>query len=129
MCRGSAATPGAILYPLGHDWPKGYPTGALKEAQDDHVAALLLAQVEMLDPRVVVLVCGPWYWWSARDKPPELEGLMLAPRPLLATGIINGRRWVVGYHPGGASHARVGPYAYADLVARTVKALAPQALG
>jgi hypothetical protein len=117
------------LYPLGHDRPKGYPTGALKEAQDEHVAALLMEQVEMLDPGVVVLVCGPWYWWSARNKPPQLEALPPAPRPLLAAGIVRGRTWVIGYHPGGASHARVGPYAYADLVARTVKAIRSQVAG
>ena len=111
------------LYPLGLDRPKGYPTGALKEAQDEHVVALLMAQVEMLDPGVVVLVCGPWYWWSAQSKPSELQALASAARPLIATGIVNGRAWVVGYHPGGASHARIGPYAYADLIAMTVMAI------
>ena len=39
------------LYPLGHDRPKGYPTGALKEAQDEHVAALLMAQGGDARPR------------------------------------------------------------------------------
>ncbi|HEX2766787.1 MAG TPA: hypothetical protein VHR55_09165 [Candidatus Limnocylindria bacterium] len=110
------------LYPLGHDRPKSYPTGALKEAQDEHVADLLMAQVEMLDPAVVVLVCGPWYWWSARNKPAELEALTPADRPLLATGVIEGRSWVVGLHPGGASRStRTGPYAYAELIAETVQ--------
>lgn len=114
------------LYPLGHDRPKGYPTGALKESQDAHVAGILMAHVEMLDPAVVVLVCGPWYWSSARNKPPELEALAQAPRPLLATGIVKRRAWVIGYHPGGASHAGLGPYAYADLVTRTVRAMRSQ---
>lgn len=117
------------LYPLGHDRPKGYPTGALKDAQDEHVAELLMAHVERLDPAVIVMVCGPWYWWSARRKPPELESLRQAPRPLLAAGIATGRTWVIGYHPGGASHARVGPYAYAELVARTVKEIRSQGAG
>lgn len=113
------------LYPLGPDRPKGNPTGALKEAQDPLVAELLRAQVDMLDPAEVVLVCGRWYWESAM-KPPELEVLPRVEPPLIAAGIVDGRPWVVGYHPGGASRGRrTGPYAYAELVARTVKNLRP----
>lgn len=40
---------------------------------------------------------------------------------MIATGIVDGRAWIVGYHPRYASQGfRVGAYAYAELTARTV---------
>lgn len=108
--------------PLGHNRPKGSPAGALREVQDAFAGELLAAQVEMLDPGLVILVCGRDYWQSAR-KPAQLESLRPLPRPLIAGGIVDGRAWLIGYRPGGASHAGTGAYAYADLVARAVSDL------
>jgi hypothetical protein len=111
------------LYPLGPDRPKGNPVGALKEVQDPFVGELLRAQVEILDPAEVVIIAGPWYWHSAA-KPAGLDGLPTIDHPLLAAGIVDGRAWIVGYHPRYASQRfRVGPYAYADLIGRTVTRL------
>lgn len=105
------------LYPVGWDKPGDSPWGALKEAQDPYVGELLRAQVEMLDPAEVVIICGPGYWHSAA-RPAGPDELPKAEGPLIAAGRVDGRAWVVGYHPRYASQGfRVGAYAYADLIA------------
>jgi hypothetical protein len=74
----------------------------------------------MLDPAEVVIICGPWYWHSAAT-PAGLDHLPKQNGPLIAAGIVDGRAWIVGYHPRYASQGfRVGAYAYAELIARTV---------
>jgi hypothetical protein len=111
------------LYPVGWDKPGDSPWGALKEAQDPFVGDLLRAEVDMLDPAEVVIICGPSYWHSAA-KPAGLDELPKAEGPLIAAGKVDGRAWVVGYHPRFASQGfRVGAYAYAALIARTVTRL------
>lgn len=108
------------LYPVGWDRPGDSPWGALKEAQDPFVGDLLRAEVDMLDPADVVIICGPWYWHSAA-RPAGLDDLPKQDGPLIAAGIVDGRAWIVGYHPRYASQGyRVGAYAYAELIARTV---------
>lgn len=111
------------LYPVGWDRPGDSPSGALREAQDPYVGELLRAQVEMLDPAEVVIISGPAYWHSAA-WPAGLDDLPKAPGPLIAAGRVDGRAWVVGYHPRYASQGfRVGAYAYAELIARTAAEL------
>jgi len=115
------------LYPVGWDRPGDSPWGALKEAQDPIVGELLRAQVEMLDPAEVVIICGPRYWHSAA-APAGLDALPKHDGPLIAAGVVDGRAWVVGYHPRYASQGfRVGAYAYADLIARAIRELRPPA--
>jgi len=111
------------LYPVGWDKPGDSPWGALKEAQDPFVGDLLRAEVELLAPATVVIICGPWYWHSAA-KPAGLDVLPRREGPLIAAGLVGGRVWVVGYHPRYASQGfRFGAYAYAELISRTVAEL------
>ena len=111
------------LYPVGWDNPGDSPWGALKEAQDPFVGELLRAQVDMLDPTEVVIISGPGYWRSAA-RPAGLDGLPPAAGPLIAAGRVDGRAWIVGYHPGYASRGfRLGARAYAELIAQTVTEL------
>lgn len=77
----------------------------------------------MLDPAEVVLICGPGYWHSAA-KPAGLDDEPKQEGPLIAAGRVDGRAWVVGYHPRYASQGfRVGAYTYAAPIARTVTEL------
>jgi hypothetical protein len=111
------------LYPVGWDKPGDSPWGALREAQDPFVGELLRAHVEMLDPAEVVIICGPRFWHSAA-APAGLDALPAQDGPLIAAGVVDGRAWIVGYHPRYASQGfRVGPYAYADLIASQVRTL------
>lgn len=97
------------VYPLGYDKhdelqiASGPPVGALREVQDPHVGPLFAALVEMLNPGRVVIVAGPDYWRQAE----RTIGLALspAPFPLIRSGRVNGRSWIVGYHPGYARKA------------------------
>lgn len=111
------------LYPVGWDNPGDSPWGPLKEAQDPFVGDLLRAEVDMLDPAEVVIICGPQYWHSAAN-PAGLDDLPRQDGPLIAAGVVDGRTWVVGYHPRYASQGfRIGAYAYAALISDTIEGL------
>lgn len=110
------------LFPCAPADPIGNPSGALKESQDPFVGSLLRAHAEWLDARVIVGFVGP-FWWPAAEAA-GLSELPEAPRPLLRAGRDrDGRIWVIGWHPNGASHRRWGPARYAWLIAETVRAL------
>ena len=106
------------LYPCAPEDPPGNPGGALKEAQDPIVGGLLRDVVEILDARRIVAVVGP-YWCSAADGA-GLADLPERARPLLRAGRADGRTWVVGWHPNGASHRRFGPAAYTDIIVEAI---------
>lgn len=89
------------LYPAAPDAPPGNPTGLLREAQDPFVGELLAATVDMLAAARVIALVGP-FWWPAGSSG-ALGTLTEEPRPLLRSGRLVGRTWVVGWHPGGAS--------------------------
>lgn len=109
------------LYPSAPEDPPDNPRGALKEAQDRHVGGLLRAVTDMLGARQIILVVGP-YWWPAAG-PAGLTGLPEAPRPLYRAGKVDGRTWVVGWHPKGASYRHFGPDAYAQILTDAARAV------
>lgn len=102
------------LYHAAPENPPGNPGGPLREAQDPFVADVLRATVDMLDARTVLALVGP-YWWPTGSAP-DFATLTEQPRPILRAGVIDGRTWVVGWHPGGASRRGWGPSRYAELV-------------
>ena len=106
------------LFPSAPEDPPGNPSGPLKEAQDPHVGPLLRAVTDWLDASRVIATVGP-FWWSAAG-PAGLADLPEVPRPLLRAGRPDGRTWVVGWHPNGASHRRYGPAAYSDIMVNAV---------
>lgn len=110
------------LYPAGPDDPPGNPAGALREAEDPVVGRLLLAIVEMLDPERIIVFGGPYWQPAGRDS--GLDALLPeVSKPLMRAGVVDGRVWVVGWHPTGASYRGFGPTVYARLVVETVGAL------
>ncbi len=118
----------ANLYPVSFDYGEpnyrgDSPWGALKEAQDPLAGRLFASLVHMLDPGIVVVVPGPPYWRQTAAA----AGLdaVLTPRaiPLLAAGIIDDRRWVVGYHPNGTRHLGVKAADFARTICDEVAAL------
>ena len=106
------------LYPAAPEDPPGNPGGALREAQDPHVAGLLRATLDAIGARTVVALVGPFWWPAGSDA--AFGGLAERPRPLLRSGVADGRPLVVGWHPTGASRRGTGPYAYARLIADEV---------
>lgn len=102
------------LYPAAPIAPDENPRGPLREAQDPHVVPLLLAELEALEARTVVALVGR-EWWPAGTHP-AFAHLEERPRPFTRSGRAAGCRWVVGWHPGGASRRRMGPHVYVPMV-------------
>jgi hypothetical protein len=111
------------LYPAAPEDPPGNPGGPLREAQDPVVADLLRATIETLDARIVLALVGP-YWWPA-GAVADFATLAEQARPLLRAGVLDGRTWIVGWHPGGASRRGWGPTRYAELIVECAKASTP----
>jgi hypothetical protein len=112
----------ANLYPVAPE--RGNPEGWLREAQNSHVGSLIETLMELLEARVVVALVGP-YWWPAGSLL-AFDILEARDRPLSRSGLIDGRAWVVGWHPGGASRRGYGPTAYAEIVVREARRLLAQ---
>jgi len=108
------------LYPVAPEAPPDNPSGPLKEAQEPHVGELLVAIVEMLEAKRVILVAGPDFWRPAVESA-GLAELPSAPSPLMSAGRAGKRTWVVGYHPKWASFQHFGAPRYAALAAATVR--------
>lgn len=107
------------LYPVAPESPPDNPGGPLKEAQEPLVGALLGAVVDWLEADRVVVVAGPQFWQPAADAA-GLAGLADAESPLIAAGRVNGRSWVIGYHPKWASFQHYGAARYSTLVADAI---------
>jgi len=103
------------LYPVARDDPPGNPAGLLREIEDPLVGELLRTTLDALEATTVVATVGPM-WWPTGSSP-AFASLTERPRPLLASGRADDRKWVVGWHPTGASRRGTGPYAYARLIA------------
>ena len=111
------------LYPVAPQNPKGNPGGPLKEAQARLVGELLRAHVERLGAKTIIGFVGP-YWWSAAEAA-GVADLPAASSPLYRAGRdAQGRTWIVGMHPNGASHRGCSPGQYAEMIARQFGALA-----
>jgi hypothetical protein len=78
----------------------------------------------MLDPARVIVFGGSYWEPSGRDS--GLDAVLSeATRPLMRTGSVDGRVWVVGWHPTGASYRGFGPMVYAEIVRETVASFDP----
>ncbi len=110
------------LFPCAPDDPPENPGGALRKAQDPFVGELLAAHIDVLDARRVIALVGP-FWWPAAG-PAGLADLPEMPRPLLHAGRgANGRTWVVGWHPTGASYRGWSPTRYAQRIVDAIRAV------
>lgn len=78
----------------------GNPTEDQCIAQRAGAAGVLRATIEAIDPGLVLFLVGPY--WRAYREHLSLSGLTTAARPLYEHGVVAGRRYVVGWHPGGA---------------------------
>lgn len=110
----------ANLYPIAPNDVKSNPEGALLEAQTGPAASFIDATIRALDPRLVLVVGGPYIWPFV--APLGLAGLDPAERPLYLSGSREGSDWIVGMHPGGASRRGWGPRRYAGLIVATASA-------
>ncbi len=115
----------ANLYPVGTDntdteWGAS-SSGALKEAQDEQVANLFSAWMEMLDARWVIMLAGPHFWWVLSRR--GFASLGAQPRPLIASGRFDGRSWVMGYHPGYAFRQGQTTESYVGLLVSALRRL------
>jgi hypothetical protein len=109
------------LDPAAPEDPPGNPGGALREAQDPHVADLLRVTLDAIEARTVVALVGP-YWWPTGSHP-AFAKLAEQTRPLIRSGFADGRRLVVGWHPNGARYRGHLPIPYARLIADHVMAI------
>lgn len=102
----------ANLYPVAPE--SGNPGGWLRAAQDPHVGGLINELMGVLNARVVVALVGPYWWPTGNDA--RFASLEPRERPLALSGLVDGRPWIVGWHPNGASHRRFGPTSYARVI-------------
>lgn len=72
----------------------------------------------MLDAKRVILVVGPF--WRPAAGPAGLADLPERPRPLYGGGRVDGRTWVVGWHPNGARWRGVEPELYTKIIVDAV---------
>ena len=108
------------LYPCAPEEVKGNPFFALEGAQDPLVGELLRAHVERLNARRVIAFTGA-FWWTPTG-PAGPADLPAAPSPLYRAGRdSDGRTWIVGMPPTGASNRGWGPTEYAELVVDAVR--------
>ena len=106
----------ANLYPVAPNDVKGNPTGLLREIQTAPAAGFLDAIVEALEPRLVLVLAGPYIWPFV--QPLGLEVLTPHERPFTLVGIRSGRQWICGMHPGGAQRRGWPARQYAQLIVR-----------
>jgi hypothetical protein len=91
---------------------------SLKDAQDSLVGELLRATVHELRAQMVVALVGPYWWPAGADI--AFSTLTERSRPLQRAGVVDGRTWLVGWHPGGASRRGFGPRRYAEMLIETL---------
>ncbi len=104
----------ANLYPIAPNDYKGNPEGVLREVQTNPAAAFLEAVVDALEPRLVLVLAGPFVWSFV--EPLDLGQLERADPPFTFVGRRQGRAWVCGMHPGGAQRRGWPARKYAALI-------------
>lgn len=104
----------ANLCPIAPNDHKGNPEGALRDVQTAAAAEFLRAVVAALEPRLVLLLAGPFIW-SFRD-PLGIGGLARADPPFTLVGRRDDVPWVCGMHPGGAQRRGWPARRYAALI-------------
>jgi len=107
----------ANLYPVARNDPPGNPYGQIRDLQTSPAAAFLEATVAALQPRLVLVLAGPFWWPFAEIL--GMDSMVREEKPLLRSGEREGARWVVGWHPAGAQRRGWGAEHYAARVLKT----------
>lgn len=109
----------ANLYPIAPNDRPGNPQGVLRDVQTRPGAGFLDYLVSELDPRLVLVLAGPFIWsfWTAFD----LERFDPVERPLLLAGSRHGREWLAGMHPGGVQRRGWPARRYAQIIIDQVR--------
>jgi len=111
----------ANLYPVAPNDVKGNPEGALRVVQTEPAARFLDALIDELDPRLVLVLAGPFVWPFV--APLGLDGLERAEAPFTFVGMRGGRPWISGMHPGGAQRRGWPARKYASLIVDRARTL------
>jgi hypothetical protein len=105
----------ANLYPIAPGAYKGNPEGTLRQVQTTEAAEFLGAVVDVLAPRLVLVLAGPFIWPFV--EPLGLGGLARAAPPFTLVGRPRaGVPWICGMHPGGAQRRGWPARRYAELI-------------
>lgn len=105
----------ANLYPIAPGAYKGNPEGTLRQVQTAAAADFLSAAVDVLAPRLVLVLAGPFIWSFV--EPLGLGSLVRAAPPFTLVGRLRaGAPWICGMHPGGAQRRGWPARQYAELI-------------
>ena len=89
------------LCPIAPGDYKGNPEGLLRQVQTPAAAEFLGATIDTLQPRLVLVLAGPFIW--SFMEPLGLSGLTRTAAPFTLVGNRHDRvPWICGMHPGGA---------------------------
>jgi hypothetical protein len=103
------------LCPIAPGAYKGNPEGVLRQLQTSAAAEFLIAVVDALDPRLVLVLGGPFIWQFV--GPLGLGDLARIDPPFTLVGRRRaGVPWICGMHPGGAQRRGWPARQYAELI-------------
>lgn len=111
----------ANLYPCAPNDVKGNPEGSFRAVQTRPAAAFLDLLIDELDPRLVVVLAGPFI--RPFVEPLGLNRLARAQPPFTFVGVRKGRPWICGMHPGGAQRRGWPARTYAKLILEQARTL------
>jgi len=105
----------ANLCPIAPGDYKSNPEGRLRQVQTVEAARFLLATVDELRPRLVLVLAGPFIWSFV--EPLGLGTLSRTDAPFTLIGRRrDGVAWICGMHPGGAQRRGWPARRYAELI-------------
>jgi hypothetical protein len=103
------------LCPIAPGDYKGNPAGMLRQVQTLAAAEFLSATVDALQPRLVLVLAGPFIWSFV--EPLGLSSLSQTDAPFTLVGKRrDGVPWICGMHPGGAQRRGWPARRYAELI-------------
>jgi hypothetical protein len=104
------------LCPIAPGDRKGNPEGALRQVQTSDAAEFLSATVDALQPRLVLVLAGPFVWSFVESLRLGVLRRADAPFTLVGTRPPDGVPWICGMHPGGAQRRGWPARRYAELI-------------
>jgi len=93
----------------------------LREVQTEPAARFLDAVIRTLEPRLVLVLAGPFIWSFV--TPLGLQALTREAAPFTLVGRREGLPWIAGMHPGGALRRGWPARSYADLIVAKARQL------
>jgi hypothetical protein len=102
------------LCPIAPGDYKGNPEGTLRQVQTSAAAEFLSATVDALQPRLVLVLAGPFIWSFV--EPLDLSSMTRTDAPFTLVGRRRGVPWICGMHPGGAQRRGWPARRYAELI-------------